>query len=198
MAAEFKACSVDGCNGDATTKARGRGGMCQKHYRRLKERGSVADPKGDYGKCQRWIGEHVRYSGEECLIWPFYRKPDGYGDTAFRGGHMPAHRAMCILAHGDPPAAGLDTAHSCGRGQQGCVNPKHLRWDTRSGNFADKIEHGTDARGEKSPVAKLTTADVEMIREMGESYTQTAIAAKFGVDQSNISLILRGKSRRWG
>src|SRR5688500_1244362 len=34
MATEFKPCSVDGCNGDARSKARGAKGLCSAHYQR--------------------------------------------------------------------------------------------------------------------------------------------------------------------
>lgn len=110
---------------------------------------------------------------------------------------MLAHRAMAVLSFGQPEGK-KDAAHSCGKGHLGCVNPKHLRWDTRSGNFADKIAHGTHNRGEKSPVAKLTNAEVVKIRSLAGSASHSEIARMFGVCASNICLIINGKSRVYG
>ena len=89
-------------------------------------------------------------------------------------------------------------------GMQGCHwdgNPKNsrldnLRWDTPAGNSADRLRHGTDWCGERCKTAVLTARDVAEIRKR---YTlggcrQLDLAAEFGVDQSNISLIVNGKS----
>jgi hypothetical protein len=37
----------------------------------------------------------------------------------------------------------------------------NLRWDTPAANHADKLRHGTPARGEKHGLSKLTEADVK-------------------------------------
>jgi hypothetical protein len=51
--------------------------------------------------------------------------------------------------------------------------------------------------GSKNGRAKLTEADIPKIRRMlASGMTQTAIAKKFGVDQTQISLIALGKSWR--
>lgn len=89
-------------------------------------------------------------------------------------------------------------AHSCGNGHTGCVNPNHLRWDTRTGNLSDKLIHGTHNRGEKSPVSKLTNQEVEKIRALLSVKTQAEIALMFGVTQSNISKIKNFASRVYG
>jgi hypothetical protein len=70
-----------------------------------------------------------------------------------------------------------------------------LSWKTREENEADKIIHGTGARGEKSGLAKLTESDVHEIRALGKIQSQREIASKFGVSRSNIGYILAGT--RW-
>jgi hypothetical protein len=76
------------------------------------------------------------------LIWPFARYNNGYGNVTFYdalGKHSTgAHRIMCKLVHGEPPTPKHEAAHSCGNGTGGCINPHHLRSDTRGGNNADK------------------------------------------------------------
>jgi len=84
--------------------------------------------KAKKGEAQNLLRQTVGHQGNECLIWPFYRREDGYGwvNTPDRMG-MVVSRAMCILAHGPPPFEGAEAAHSCHGGRDGCFNPNHLR-----------------------------------------------------------------------
>lgn len=73
----------------------------------------------------------------------------------------------------------------------------NLYWATPAGNAADRQEHGTDAVGEKNPMAKLESVHVKQIRAMrGAGMTQVSVAAKFGISRTTVSDIWRGK--RWG
>lgn len=191
----FKHCSVTNCNHNAHYKHGGALGMCCAHYRKYKKYGNpltVAPKKKSI--CLDWIVNNKYYDKDTCLIWPFSRNKAGYGDMCYEGRTRLAHRVMCLIAHGNPPLEGMDAAHSCGNGTKGCINPKHLRWDTRKGNFADKLKHGTDNRGEKSPVSKLSQIDVEEIISMKGRVSQLSLSKKFRVDPSNISKIQCGKS----
>jgi hypothetical protein len=91
---------------------------------------------------------------------------------------------MLTLTAGPPPSPDHEAAHSCGRGHEGCVNPKHLRWATHKENQADKEGHGTILRGEQHPAAKLSEADVLEIR--ASSDTIANLAAQFDVTPRNI------------
>lgn len=74
----------------------------------------------------------------------------------------------------------------------------NLRWGTKSANALDRTAHGTgrDARGEKHHLAKLTESCVREAQEMcATGFTQTEVAARFGVTPSAISRAVRGK--RW-
>src|SRR5579859_6085572 len=136
-----KLCSIENC--DKTVLARG---WCRGHYLRWWNYG---DPTGGGASrpprrtLQKWLIAHRNYDGEGCLIWPFGRIPFGYGTVRFNGTgeHMSAHRYMCILAHGDPPAEGLHAAHDCGNGHLGCVHPKHISWKTVQENIDDRVRH---------------------------------------------------------
>lgn len=171
-------------------------GLCDTHYRRLKRRGSLETTKTPSGTAAKWMVEvALPYRGEECLIWPLAVDKDGYA----RGRHPGirtdrAHRVICILAHGQPPSDAHDAAHSCGRGHMGCVAPGHLSWKLPVDNAADKLIHGTQARGEQSPLHKLTSGEVIEIRALAGSISATKMAPMFGVSQSNISMILRGET----
>ena len=140
------------------------------------------------GKSVRWIREHVAYSGDDCLMWPFGRC-NGYGTLGHEGSHHYAHRMMCELAHGPAPD-GCHASHSCGRGHEGCVNPKHLSWKTVSENQRDRRVHGTKGNG---PVGKLDEQKVKAIRLLAGKMPQRELAEIFGVSRSQISWVVTGK-----
>jgi hypothetical protein len=92
----------------------------------------------------------------------------------------------------------------CPEGMEGCHNDgirtnnrlENLRWDTPKNNQADRVKHGTDFRGERSPSAKLREEDVrEIKRLLRQGWLHRKIARKYGVVQSLISGINTGK--RW-
>lgn len=198
MAGPFKPCAVDGCNGDARAKNRGRRGYCNKHYLRLMRNG---DPlAGDRerarsGQPLQWLKDHVEHKSDECLTWPFGTYPNGYGFVVVDGVKRGSHRLMCEIAHGAPDASDLQASHGCGN--RLCLNPKHLRWDTISGNHADKLLHDTHQRGERCGKAKLTESEVLAIRALIGVESQRSIAEKFGVAQRTIHDIAHRRSWYW-
>ena len=187
-------CSVDGCDGRVFGH-----GLCNKHYKKVRKYGDPLHGRvnSERGAPMKWIIDHVDHDGDECLIWPFFRvKGRGYG----RIGREFAHRVMCMKVHGAPPSALHQAAHSCGKGHEGCVNPKHLRWDTAKGNNADRIVHGTDGARERNPSVKLSPDQVTKIKALAGTrrcrgrFTQYQVAEMFGVSQSQVSAIVRGAS----
>lgn len=143
----------------------------------------------------------IGHDGDDCVIWPFFiEKRRGYGMVGFNGDLHKAHRVMCELAHGPAPSAEYEAAHECGRGPEGCVNPKHLRWKTRIDNQADRKIHGTSGRGPKGSYRryKLVPADVAEIRKLLGVMSTQDIADRFGVDRSTIRQIQTGKIWRAG
>lgn len=186
-----KICQFDGC----AKRHYGRG-YCGMHYLRWRRYG---DPsirlKAAKGDLDDWLRKHVNYSADECLIWPFGKREDGRGSISSDEYHT-AHRAMCALAHGDPPTEEHEAAHSCGNGHLGCVHPSHLRWATRIENLNEMDEHGTRARRAQHGRAKLNESDVTNIRYTCKEgdLSQRKIAEMFGVSQSSISLIANGKT----
>jgi hypothetical protein len=140
----------------------------------------------------KWLGEHVGYDGEDCLIWPF-GKCNGYGvlgSPAIRSVRY-AHRVMCELVNGPCPGENYEAAHECGNGKLGCVHPLHVKWKTKSENQQDRMKHGTQATGKRS---KISYAEAEEIRSLKGQMTQQEIADKFGISRANVSLIQLGKT----
>jgi len=182
-------CPVPGCSRQTT------GGLCWSHLRRNRLYGDpLAERKPPNGACEEWLLAHVAHDGEGCLIWPFARDDNGYGKFLRKRRKVYAAREMCILAHGEPPSPEHESAHSCGKGHEGCVHPGHLRWDTPAGNAADRLIHGTDCRGEKNVNAKLTVDAVRYIRRMRGVLLQRELAEMFGVDNSTVGKVQR---RNW-
>lgn len=186
-------CAVEGCE-----RRRHAYGYCGLHGRRFVRHGNPLGGGTYWGDPLRWIADHVSHADKDaCLTWPFARDINGLAVVRLDGRAVRAHRVMCELAHGKPPMPNLDTAHDCGHGHLACMNRHHLRWDTRKGNHADKIRHGTHNRGERNLNAKLTTADVRTIRKLRGSVKQSVLAAVYGVTPSHICGVQRGYSWRW-
>ena len=81
-----------------------------------------------------------------------------------------------------------------GSNNPGCVRPSHLSYGTHRQNCLDKVQRGRhqDGRGVKNPAAVLTESRIRRIRS--SSRTQVELAAKYGVTQATISLIIRRKT----
>ena len=177
-------CSFPDCNKPAKNR-----GWCWGHYCRWRAHG---DPRGigtAHGAPIKWLLEHVDYPGDDCIVWPFARLPTGHGRIWFRGKISPANRVMCTLAHGDPPSSENVAAHSCGNAKAGCVNPRHLRWETEAPHHP--------LRGEKSPSSKLTEQQVREIRALRSSQPETVIAKQFGIARSVVGFIHRRERWAW-
>lgn len=187
-------CTMPGCN-----KPRYGHGYCAMHLYRVKKHGDpnkVLHP--GRGVLRRWVEDvALQFESDDCLTWPFKTAVRGYGKLYVDGREMLASRYICERFNGPPPSAEHEAAHSCGKGHEGCVNKRHLSWKTPVENAADKIGHGTATRGERSILAKLTTPQVQEIRGLIGRVSQREIAARFGIDQSTVSDINRGKSWGW-
>lgn len=181
-------CSVSDCG--SPVKARG---LCGKHYWRVSKNGSPDIVRKPHGQALEFLASVVLpFTGDECLVWPFFRNKEGYGQVNKRGAHV----EVCERAHGPRPSNIHEAAHSCGNGHLGCVNPKHLRWATPMENAADRIKMGTTLKGERNPMAKLSDAETKAILAQKGRTTQAALASAYGVNPSTISLIHSGKRRR--
>lgn len=105
--------------------------------KRTKFRTKAASP----GSGLAWLKVHVDFEGDDCLLYPFRTTASPRGAVTYNFKSMPAHRAMCFLAHRSPPEGKDMALHSCGNGHLGCVNPKHLYWGDQSDNNRDAQRH---------------------------------------------------------
>ena len=106
-------------------------------------------------------------------------------------------RFICAIVNGSSPSPKHEAAHNCGKGHLGCISGNHLRWDTHTGNMADKIKHGTLIYGEDCWNVKLTDEQIIEIRRLYKTgrYYQYQIADMFGVTQVHISDIVNQRKR---
>lgn len=185
-------CSVQGCG--KSERARG---LCAAHYTRLKRHGDPLSGRVMDGGPLRWLYDLADHKGSACVIWPFRKRWNGYGEVSFRGKRTAASRVMCIIAHGDPESEDMHAAHSCGNGFGGCVNPKHVSWKTKSENETDKVDHGTSNRGERHGMSKLTSDDILNIRSLASHMTHKEIAKAHGVTRSTVGAIITRKRWNW-
>jgi len=186
-------CSFQDCSRPVGPK--GARGLCPGHYQQLMA-GKDLTPLQPRNVMEPWLRAHIDHNGDECLTWPFPPASTGYGQIKWHGKMRGAHRIMCELAHGPAPSPDHEAAHSCGKGHEACVNPKHLRWATKVENKADMLIHGTRPRGERQGSAKLTTEAVRQMRALAGALSHQKIGAMFGVSQTQASRVISGK--HWG
>lgn len=123
--------------------------------------------------------------GGGCWEWQAFKR-GGYGTFSIGKKIYAAHRVAYELEVGWIPPR-MFVRHKCDN--PSCVRPDHLEIGTQKDNCRDR-----DAR-QRNGRAKLTRAQAEEIRELnGTGLTQSELARKFGVTQSNIHCILARKS----
>ena len=100
---------------------------------------------------------------------------------------------LVLNVFGGPCPPEMEACHN--DGNRGNNRFKNLRWDTKKRNQADRLKHGTDANGEKSVLAKLTTDQVIKIREMANKrFTYSHIASLFPISIWTVGEIVRRRT----
>lgn len=171
--------------------------------------------KGRCSPCLQWFDRHgferpemmwdpvVRFWSKvdvrrwnQCWEWRGYRTKDGYGRVHMDGTVRIAHRVAWELTNGPIPD-GLDALHHCDNPP--CCNARHLFLGDHAANMADMKTKGRarsgGVSGERVGTAKLTRAQVRAIRVQAASGArQCDLARQYGVHQSTISGVVRGRT----
>jgi len=181
-------CSIEGCGKQHRSR-----GWCRTHYDRWLLNGDPLKGRAFKGEPQRFLETAIAFSGDECLIWPYARTQKGrYAKVRIAGVDHIVSRLVCEAVHGKSPTSFHQAAHSCGRGSDGCVNPRHLRWATPVENADDRRAHGTVLCGERNPSAKLTYESAEAIREIfrrNPKATLASVGRIFGVSKATVGKV---------
>lgn len=139
-----------------------------------------------------------------CWLWTGTKDSYGYGyfQVAPRTPRK-ASRVSWELANG-PIEGGLWVLHKCDNPP--CVRPDHLFLGTAQDNTDDMIRKGrrrsggplVPLRGRKNGMARLTSEQVLEIRSLyaERAATQEALAARYGIDQTTVSSVVRRKNWR--
>ena len=102
---------------------------------------------------------------------------------------------LIAIAFYGPRPSGMEACHGDGDHQNNAA--KNLRWDTPTGNAADKIAHGTENIGSQNPRAKLNESDVRRIKiRLSAGEHPKEIAPDFFVALTTIKAIKNGDN--WG
>lgn len=192
--AKSRVCSIPDCGKKHLAR-----GWCREHYRRWLEHN---DPLG--GRVRRGTAHLAMEKAiaeampDDCWLWPYAKSPFGYGVLRIDGRLHRVHRVICERVNGKPPSQTHVAAHTCGKGNLGCVNPHHVRWATQTENMADCVVHGTVVRGERQHCAKLTAEQVDEIRSRyaAGGVLQRELAAEYDISREEARDIINGK--RWG
>jgi len=189
-APDGRTCTVDGC-----AKPLDKVGLCGMHRWRMSKHGDLNYKR--FSKME-WLEGHADYIGDDCITWPFeVDRITGRGTVGSGRYGRSAPRVMCTLAHGKPPTPKHEASHNCGKGHQGCINPRHLRWDTRQGNMDDMLAHGTRLFGSRAVNSKLTENDVLEIRRLGRTVSTKVLKERYGVTSTTINNIRARKIWAW-
>lgn len=192
-----KPCSIEGCSYPYYAK-----GLCQPHYNRKRKHGDPLGGGTPWGAVKKWIFDvAIPYAGNDCLIFPFCRNEDGYGQVGFDGRYVSAHVAVIEATKGPKPTPRHECRHLCGNGHLGCVTSAHLEWGTHAENMADAVAHGTMRNNPRYGVDHhdfRATDDVieKIISDLNAGMTQYEVADKYGFGQSHISRIKTGWRRK--
>lgn len=187
-------CSIPGCDKPARPNRQ----ICSGHEHRIARYG---DPNGGgpvVGLPAKHLEEVVLpYRGDDCLEWPFFRMPNGYGQITYKKKRSLVHRLVCELTNGPPLTdKRYVAAHNCGNAK--CVNPAHIRWATQGENLDDRYVHGTMTIGERHGQSKLTIDDVKMIRcLLDNGFRQEAVGKRFGITPATVRGIKTRKNWGW-
>lgn len=184
-------CSVKGCEKQQTQRSRGTV-FCGMHYSRLRRHGTTDSQCNNHA--QLFISKSLHTNTENCINWPF-NTARGYAVSWWsdKKKYGRVNRIVATRKHGKPPSATHHAAHSCGN--KLCINWKHIRWATPKENQADRILHGTNHFGEKSPASKITEDDVRAIRT--DNRSGPVVSVLYGISVAQVSRIRNRKTWSW-
>jgi hypothetical protein len=132
-------------------------------------------------------------------MWTGWKSRDGYGIKAYHSKRIKAHRLAWILTYGPIPK-GLFICHHCDN--PACINPNHLFIGTNYDNVKDAMNKGRKRGGHKNlgednGQSKMTVEKIKKMRKLYGKFSAQKLSEMFGISQSQINDIKRGKFWNW-
>jgi hypothetical protein len=142
------------------------------------------------------VGEWVRFwskvsigNPHDCWLWKEHVDKDGYPPFRLRRHRYKAARIALFLVTGRDPGD-LLACHTCNNPR--CCNPAHLYPGTQSENLRQAVEQRRAFIGSINGNAKLSGADVQLIRASSEP--GPVLARRFLVSKPTIYSIKKGRT----
>jgi hypothetical protein len=137
---------------------------------------------------ERFISKILVDKKTNCWNWQGYVEPNGYGHASYKNKTIRAHRLSYFLFK-DNTNPSLVICHSCDNRK--CVNPDHLREDTKKSNSIDMVYAGNQRQ-------QILSVDqvIKIKKELLNYYRGQCndLAKEYGVNHRTISMIKTGKS----
>lgn len=134
---------------------------------------------------------------DDCWLWTAHFNGNGYGEIkadAPQRRNLIASRVAWELTSGPIPI-GLMVLHKCDT--PACVNPRHLRLGDQLDNMGEASQRDRTASGSRHGVSKITEADaLEIKRRLAKGEAQEKIGRDYGLSQTAVGFIKRGKTWR--
>ncbi len=183
-------CSIGGCD-----RPKYAGGLCSRHYNRLRTTGSVDDGERARLSLEQRLWKYIDRRGpDECWPWTGGVGGHGYGLIGLGGRGAPkeaSHRVAWRLTNGPIPKSkrsgyhGTVIRHACNNRR--CCNPAHLVLGTQTENVKDMWKPGPHPKGN----ARLTPEQIDAIRK--DPRSSRKLAPVYGVSDAHIRSIRQGR-----
>lgn len=147
--------------------------------------------------CNRFLNNTTE-TEDGCMLWKGSIAGSGYARLGLHGISIDIHVfiATCFLLERDEreQSRGMLTCHSCDI--RDCIAPWHLFFGDKSSNALDAVSKGLWPVGEGNLLSKLTKQQADEIKQRWAegNLSQTKIAKMYGISQSNVSYLVRGKT----
>ena len=134
---------------------------------------------------------------DSCWLWSGGKSKNGYGLISLGAPSrllVYVHRAIWASAYG-PILEGMNVCHHCDT--PACVNHGHLFLGTHQQNMDDRGSKGRCQHGETHYNAKLTEADIHVIRAARGVELQRVTASRFDIHSAHVCAIQRRQRWSW-
>lgn len=98
---------------------------------------------------------------------------------------------LILEAFCGPRPLGHEACHRDGNKRNNSLS--NLYWGTKAQNAADSIRLDATTKGTRNGMAKLSESQIREIKACAGAVSQKKIAERFGVSQSNVSMIVTGR-----